>query len=355
VVLVFGSILLDCNATDTIPFICPVPAGQSINKVIDYSLLAASPVGKAYVSITMMPTTAKSLLDFASVRSQADLMNMVSLDFSAAIELKATKTSALVDPTLCETTHQTLETGVEYNLEAGTTKWFRITDEFVKNNLGLLEKLTIINNGKKDANVTLGVTVDCKYGIATTINQSVPTWFDLTTYCPTGLFRLVDALVAEEITEFYLSITTDQPMLFGFDLDYGTMLGCDDATRFDWTKGAVINSLDAKWFDFDLTDVKGTGKHVKLTFTNHTDEIVWVASAVSLTCPFKAVVPTIVPVLPGMSVDKTIDYSFVAAPAIDNVYVAVLATGKIELAATLIDATVEEPVDCVNHVEVQSG
>ena len=354
VVLVMGSILLDCNSTDTIPFICPVPAGKSISKVVDYSLLATSPLGKAYVSLTMMPTSAKSLADFASVRSQADLMNFVSMDFGAEIEIAAKRISALVDPSYCEATYQTLEKGVDYVLEPGKTQWYRVTGEFLKD-LGLLEKLTIINNGKKDANVTFGVTVDCKYGIATTLTQTVPTWFDLTSYYPSGLYQLATALTDKEISEFYLSVKSDQPMLFGFGLDHGTMLGCDDAISFNWKKGATINRLDAQWFDFDLNDVKGTGNHLKLTFTNPSDEIVWVASMASLTCPLKAVVPTLIPVMPGMSVDKLIDYSFVAATPINNIYVAVIASGKLELGAALIDATVTEPADCINHVEVVSG
>ena len=354
VVLVMGSILLDCNSTDTIPFICPVPAGKSISKVVDYSLLATSPLGKAYMSLTMMPTSAKSLAEFASVRSQADLMNFVSLDFGAEIEIAAKRISALVDPSYCEATYQTLEKGVDYVLEPGKTQWYRVTGEFLKD-LGLLEKLTIINNGKKDANVTFGVTVDCKYGIATTLTQTVPTWFDLTSYYPSGLYQLTTALTDKEISEFYLSVKSDQPMLFGFGLDYGTMLGCDDAIRFDWAKGTTINRFDAQWYNFDLNDIKGSGNHLKLTFTNPTDEIVWVASMASLTCPLKVVAPTIVPVLPGMSVDNVIDYSFVATAPINNVYVAVIADGQLELGAALIDATVTKPADCVNHVEVESG
>ena len=354
VVLVMGSILLDCNSTDTIPFICPVPAGMSISKVVDYSLLATSPLGKAYMSLTMMPTSAKSLAEFASIRSQADLMNFVSMDFSAEIEVKAKRISALVDPSYCEATYQTMKEGVEYHIEPGKTHWYRVTGDFLKD-MGLLEKLTIFNNGKKDANVTIGATIDCQYGIATTITQTVPSWFDVTSCYPSGFYQLARLLTKKEISEFYLSVKSDQPMLFGFGLDHGTMLGCDDAIRFDWTKGAVINSRDAQWYNFDLNTVKGSGSHLKLTFTNHSDEIVWVASAVSLTCPLKVVMPTVVPVLPGTNVDKVIDYSFVATNPINNVYVAVITEGKIELGATLIDATVTKPADCVNHIEVESG
>ena len=354
VVVVMGSILSDCNSKDTIPFVCPVPAGMQISKVIDYSLLATSPISKAYVSLTMMPTTAKSLADFASVRSQADLMNMISLDFSAEIEVKAKRISALVDPSYCEATYQTLKEGVEYHIEPGKTHWYRVTGDFLKD-MGLLEKLTIFNNGKSDANVTLGATIDCQYGIATTITQTVPKWFDVTSCYPSGFYQLARLLTKKEITEYYLSVKSDQPMLFGFGLDHGTMLGCDDALRFDWAKGATINRLDPQWFNFDLNDVKGTGNHLKLTFTNTTDEIVWLATMTSLTCPLKVVAPTVMPVLPGMSVDKVIDYSFVATTPVNNVYVAVIASGKLELGAKLIDATVTEPVDCINHVEVVSG
>jgi hypothetical protein len=39
-ILVFGAVKLDCNSKDSIPFVCPVPAGTPVNKVLDYSLLA---------------------------------------------------------------------------------------------------------------------------------------------------------------------------------------------------------------------------------------------------------------------------------------------------------------------------
>ena len=356
-VVVVGSIMLDCNSKDTIPLICPIPAGMQISKVLDYSLLAASPLEKVYVSITVVPTKVKELSELASIKSKEDLKGLVSLNLGAEIQLKATKSSALVDPTYCESTYQNLEKGKEYNLEAGVTKWYRVTDEFVKNDLGILEQLTIFNQGQKDANVTLGVTLDCKYGICTTINQKVPRWFDVTSYYPSGLFHLVDAIVADEITEFYLSITSDQPMLFGFDLDYGTMLGCDDAREFDWTNGAVIEKGDAQWLSFDISSVKQNKQQVRLTLTNESNSLAWVAMMVSLTCPFDVALPMIFPIPAGMSIDKVVDYSYFASTKLDQIYVALITEEKISLKAHAEKATAstQDKLACENAVEVKSG
>ena len=164
-----GSILLDCQSTDTIPYVLPIPAGKTISKVLDYSLFAASPLDHAYISVSVIPTSITALTDLKSIKTKEDAMELIVANPNAEIELKATKASALVDPALCQTTHQTIEKGQLYTQEAGTTKWYRFTDELMMDELQLLSTITLETYGEKPAHVTLGATVGCNYGASMTM------------------------------------------------------------------------------------------------------------------------------------------------------------------------------------------
>ena len=344
-VVVMGSILLDCNSTDTIPYILPVPGGKTMSKVLEYSLLAASPLEKAYVSAMVVPTTVTSLSDLTGIRNQEDVKKLVSLNLSTKVTLTASKSSALVDATLCETQHQTLEAGVKYAQEAGTTKWYHVTDNFIKD-MGLLSTFAIANNGTSPANVTLGVTVGCDYGIHTRTSVSIPTWMDITTLYPNGLFNLVDAIVNKDITEFYVEITTDQSIEFGFGVAFEQKLGCENAINFDWNTGLTTTPRDAQWYKFDITDLKANEMQAKLTFTNTSDSLAWVAAFATYECPFKVGLPLIVPVPAGASVDKWIDYSFFASAPFNEFYLAVYTDSHIQIKAEQETAKVVPAIDC---------
>ena len=351
-VVVMGSILLDCNSTDTIPYILPVPGGKTMSKVLEYSLLAASPLEKAYVSAMVVPTTVTSLSDLTGIRNQEDVKKLVSLNLSAKVTLTASKSSALVDATLCETQHQTLEAGVKYAQEAGTTKWYHVTDNFIKD-MGLLSTFAIANNGTSPANVTLGVTVGCDYGIHTRTSVSIPTWMDITTLYPNGLFNLVDAIVNKDITEFYVEITTDQSIEFGFGVAFEQKLGCDNAINFDWNTGLTTTPRDAQWYKFDITDLKANEMQAKLTFTNTSDSLAWVAAFATYECPFKVGLPLIVPVPAGASVDKWIDYSFFASAPFNEFYLAVYTDSHIQIKAEQETAKVVPAIDCETATVVE--
>ena len=99
--IAIGSILLDCQSTDTIPYVLPIPAGKTISKVLDYSLFAASPLDHAYISVSVIPTSITALTDLKSIKTKEDAMELIVANPNAEIELKATKVSALVDPVLC--------------------------------------------------------------------------------------------------------------------------------------------------------------------------------------------------------------------------------------------------------------
>ena len=70
IVVVMGEILRACEG-DTIPYICPVPAGMSVSQVINYNMFALVPHPKHfYISATAIPTTATSILEFKDVRQK---------------------------------------------------------------------------------------------------------------------------------------------------------------------------------------------------------------------------------------------------------------------------------------------
>jgi hypothetical protein len=206
IVVVMGEILRACEG-DTLPYICPVPAGMSVSQVINYNLFALLPHPKHfYISATVIPTTATSIMEFKDVRSQADLMKFVPKDLSAIqaaeVELTANTISALVDPTACNKA-TTMARGVKYEQAAGTTKWYRVTDELL-NKLSLIPDVAFINNGKQAANITLAASVDCEHSTFGMSTFSLPTWADLTVFPIRLLGDLMDKALNEDVTEMYI-------------------------------------------------------------------------------------------------------------------------------------------------------
>ena len=359
IVVVMGEILRACEG-DTLPYICPVPAGMSVSQVINYNMFALLQYpDHFYISATVIPTTATSIMEFKDVRTREDLMKFVPKDLNtiqdAEVELTANTISALVDPNACNQA-TTIARGVKYEQAAGTTKWYRVTDELL-NKLSLLPDVAFINNGKQAANLTLAASVDCEHSTFGMSTFTLPTWADLTVFPIRLLGDLMDKALNQDVTEVYLQVTTDQPIAFGVDIDYGFGLGCDDAREFDWTKGAVIEKGDAQWLSFDISSVKQNKQQVKLTLTNESNSIAWVGMMVSLTCPFDVALPMVFPIPAGASVDKVVDYSYFAATKLDQLYIALITEEKISLKAVAEEATAS-PMDklaCENAIEVESG
>ena len=131
----------------------------------------------------------------------------------------------------------------------------------------------------------------------------------------------------------------------------------EDLQAFDWNNGVQVEADKAVWYDVDITTIKNAGKHVKLTFTNPTQSIVWVATVVSVNCPAELTVPMIVPVPAGMSVDHVIDYSIFAAADVDHLYVGVKAEDALKLTAKTIDAeaSASNQANCNAATLVESG
>ena len=359
IVVVIGEIMRACEG-DTLPYICPVPAGMSVSQVINYNLFALVPhPTHFYVSATVIPTTATSVMEFKDVRSQADLMKFVPKDLGAIqdaeVELTVNTISALANPADCNQA-TTIARGVKYEQAAGTTQWYRVTDELL-NQLSLLPDVAFMNNGKQAANITVAAGVDCEHSTFGMSTFSLPTWADLTVFPIRLLGDLLDKALKQDVTEMYLQVTTDQPIAFGVDIDYGFGLGCDDAREFDWTQGAVIEKGDAQWLSFDITSVKQNKQQVRLTLTNESNSTAWVAMLTSLTCPFDVALPLVFPIPAGVSVDKVVDYSYFAATKLDELYVALITeeTISVKAVAEKSQASASDYAACENAIEVKSG
>ena len=332
--LVNLELAMDCQGT-ILPLVLPVPAGFDLGQTIDYQILSRSPLNRIYVGVST----------------------------DSHIELSAsTKDAIAADPTPCLNALNP-EHGKEYKHAAGTTSWYKISLDLLKSKAGY-SSIYLANPGNKRANVTIGMVTDCQYTTGATITLPIPAGFNLGMLAPNVIGNLVDALARVEKVynkvdpkDVYLEIKTDQDILFGLDVTNATTNPClrEDLITFDWANGAKVTKGDAKWFDMDLNTVKQSGKHVKLTFTNHTDSIVWAVTVVSVDCPAKLTMPLVVPVPAGMSIDKLIDYSFFAAVNLDNIYIGVLTDGELELGASMIEATLTTPpADCTNATVVTS-
>ena len=324
---------LDCGGT-ILPLTLPIPAGLNISQVIDYQVIARSPLNKIYLSVST----------------------------NAHIELAAgVKNYIAEDQTPCLNAVE-VERGVEYEHKPGT-KWYDVSLDLLWSKANY-SSIYLANKGNKTAHVTIGAVTSCKYTTGTTITLPIPAGLELGTLAPNVLGKLIEELVQferasnkVEATNIYLEITADQPLEFGLDVINETTSPClrEDLVTFDWNKGAKIQAGTPVWYDVDLTTIKNSGKHVKLTFTNHTDSLVWAATVVSVDCPAKLTMPLILPVPAGMSIDKFIDYQYFAVPNVDNIYVGVVADGVLEMAATTYDAVITPSTDCLNAVEVTSN
>ena len=323
---------LDCGGT-ILPLTLPIPAGLDISQVIDYQIIARSPLNKIYLSVST----------------------------NAHIELAAgVKNYIAADQTPCLNSVE-VERGVEYEHKPGT-KWYDVSLDLLWSKADY-SSIYLANKGNKTAHVTIGAVTSCQYTTGTTITLPIPAGLELGALAPNVLGKLIEELVQfekasnkVEAANVYLEITTDQPLAFGLDVINKTTSPClrEDLVTFDWNKGAKIQAGTPVWYDVDLTTVKNTGKHVKLTFTNHTDSLVWAATIVSVDCPAKLTMPLVLPVPAGMSIDKFIDYHYFAVPNVDNIYVGVVTDGALEMAATTYNAVIAPSADCLSAVEVTS-
>ena len=334
IALVNVEVALDCNGT-ILPITLPIPAGLTMSQVIDYQLLARSPLNRIYVGVST----------------------------DSHIELAAsTKDAIAADPTPCLNAINPVH-GVEYTHEANTTQWYKISLDLLKSTTDY-SSIYLANKGNSRAHVTIGMVTDCQYTTGATLTIPVPAGLEIGALAPNVLGRLIQELARFEraynkvdAKDVYLEIHSDQPLAFGLDVVNQATNPClrEDLITFDWNKGDKVVKGEPKWFDLDIDAVKAAGKHVKLTFTNHTDSLVWAATVVSAECPAKLTMPLLVPVPAGMSVDKVINYQLFAVADIHNIYIGVMTDGALELKAESTDATIIPPADCLVAKTIVSG
>ena len=317
----------------------PIPAGFTTTKVIDYQLLSKLP---ARVSRIHVGVTTDSPLEVAT----------------------STFSAIAADPTPCENAINPVH-GQVYTHEAGATEWYKISMDLLKSQ-SATQSVYLANKSDKKAHVTIGLVPDCQYTTGTKVTLPLPAGFELGALAPNLLGRLVEELQRFENTygkldakDVYLEVHSDQALEFGLDVNNAITNPClrTDLISFDWNNGVQVEADKAAWYDVDITTIKNDGKHVKLTFTNPTQSIVWVATVVSVNCPAELTVPMIVPVPAGMSVDHVIDYSIFAAADVDHLYVGVKAEDVLKLTAETIDAdaSVSNQADCNAATLVESG
>ncbi|MBR5573963.1 MAG: hypothetical protein IKW35_05665, partial [Paludibacteraceae bacterium] len=316
-----------------------IPAGFTTTKVIDYQLLSKLP---ARVSRIHVGVTTDSPLEVAT----------------------STFSAIASDPTPCLNAINPVH-GQPYTHEAGATKWYKISMDLLKSQ-GATSSVYLANKSNKKAHVTIGLVPDCQYTTGTKVTLPLPAGFELGALAPNLLGRMVEELQRFETTynewdakDVYLEVHSDQTLEFGLDVNNAITNPClrEELQAFDWNNGVQVEADKAAWYDVDITTIKNAGKHVKLTFTNPTQSIVWVATVVSVNCPAELTVPMIVPVPAGMSVDHVIDYSIFAAADVDHLYVGVKAEDALKLTAKTIDAdaSVSNQANCNAATLVESG
>ena len=316
-----------------------IPAGFTTTKVIDYQLLSKLP---ARVSRIHVGVTTDSPLEVAT----------------------STFSAIASDPTPCLNAINPVH-GQPYTHEAGATKWYKISMDLLKSQ-GATSSVYLANKSNKKAHVTIGLVPDCQYTTGTKVTLPLPAGFELGALAPNLLGRLVEELQRFETTynewdakDVYLEVHSDQTLEFGLDVNNAITNPClrEDLQAFDWNNGVQVEADKAAWYDVDITTIKNAGKHVKLTFTNPTQSIVWVATVVSVNCPAELTVPMIVPVPAGMSVDHVIDYSIFAAADVNHLYVGVKAEDALKLTAKTIDAdaSASNQANCNAATLVESG
>ena len=230
----------------------------------------------------------------------------LNLKTNAALEFVVGESEVVVPdvPEGCENATE-LDFSKTIKLSELTTGWYHVDLTPLKN--GQVTKLSVNNDLGEETGVQFDIFRSCEE------NSFLYTY---THAFEVGLFEQSipsSALsMLGNLTELYIYIT------IGVDV-----LTCDDAIEFDWNKGAVHTAGTTQWYHFDIDPVKDNAQQVKLTLTNHSNELAIIYGEVALRCPYTTSIPYACVVPAGMSVDKVIDYSIFAASRVEDLYVKV--------------------------------
>ena len=307
---ILASLAFTCPGTIeyTLPY--TIAAGDSVETTIPYS---------TYIDI------------------ESDILYL-NLKTNAALEFVVGESEVVVPdvPEGCENATE-LDFSKTIKLSELTTGWYHVDLTPIKN--GSVKVVSINNDLGEETGVKFDIFRNCD-----------PSSF-LYTY--THAFSV--GLFEQSIPSSYLSMLGSLNELYIYITVGVDILTCEDAIEFDWTKGAVHAADDTQWYHFDINPVKDNAQQVKLTFTNHSDNLSIVYGEVALHCPHKYSIPYALVVPAGMSIDKVVDYSVFAASRVEELYVKVHSTETIELGASSESALVFDNTPCENAAVVTSG
>ena len=265
--LVSLKVALDCEGIQ-LPMVLPVPAGLNVGQMLDYHLIARSPLNRIYVGVT---TDTK-------IELAAAVKNYIAEDQTPCLNA--------VDVTY----------GMDYLHNPGTT-WYRMSLDMLRSTADYTS-LYMANKGNKRANVTVGLVTDCQYTTGVTVTVPVPAGFELNQVVPNVLGRLIDELARVdriynkvETKDVYFEVTTDQPIHLGLGEKNETS-ACAFAVEFDWQNweqnGLKLEANSDTWYKVDLKYPLAqlmNGEDIPMVIINDTKMNVNVDVAVSPTCP----------------------------------------------------------------------
>ena len=265
--------------------IVPVPAGMSIDHVINYQLFAVADIHNIYIGVMT----------------------------DGALELKAESTDATIIPPADCLVAKTIVSGEEFVQQPGT-QWYQFPMSLI-DEMGDAASISFKNMTSKHATLTTGVTISCEYAAATVAKVKVPRDIEFTLNMPKSLISKVRGLIDPAIANFYLQLTTDQAIAFTLNTQATGVRACASAVEFDWTAweidGLQLEANKEQWYKVNIAhplEKLKNGEDITLALSNPNLMPVEVDLAVSPTCPVVLSLEKSVTVPAKTAVSKTISY-----------------------------------------------
>ena len=281
---------LDCPAKVTVPVVVPVPANLSIEHVVDYSLFAAVNVEHVYVGVSADGPLELTASTIDATASTVDCSNVIAV-----------------------------ESGDTIQQAASTTQLYQVPLSLLDQE-GRVAKLTFANQSKQTAVIKAGFTVDCKYGISTYGTIKVPQDINMSLNIPRRVIKEARRLLAADITDIYLQVTSSQPIAFIVDMQATDTRICEEAEVFDWQawekNGVQLTANDDLWYKVDfryLLDNLKNGEDLAVTVTNNDTVDVNVDVTLSPSCPMLVSYNKLITIPAKKSVTRDLTYDEVIA------------------------------------------
>jgi hypothetical protein len=131
----------------------------------------------------------------------------------------------------------------------------------------------------ENTTVTLGATVGCDYNIATRGTVKMPGGLDMYLRAPKFIFSVIEKFIDDDVTEFYVELTTDKDVEFTVFADHDEDLtACSEATDFVLSDSMTINLEADKdvWYRLDMAALKSANQDWSVSLVNSSSEAVHV-------------------------------------------------------------------------------